>query len=391
MSAATLSLSPSPSRFERTLQALLTGGLAGLGFFLPFSTAGTSMCLAVLLLVAGLMGTRVWQARAWREPVFGAGLLLLAYIALRTLAELGWQADALVVVNHYHELLMMPILWAVMRASRRRDAFLAGLLVGSVSLALAYWLPLPALWENKLALRRISAGFGLSLCAFVFYEQARTRRLPPWLGFGAAALLATTVVLAVEARTGYVTLAVLVVCAAWRSVPRERRWLAFTALLVAGLLVLALVSTLLREQRGDIDVTDHIRSELLHNGMALALGHWQAGTGWRGYAHAYAQVAQGHGAPAQARWAHTDNAHNEYLMQAGAGGLPALLLFLAWLAAPVVLALRTPGAAESPAGPAACLALAFAAACLFNSLLLDFIEAHLYGALLAWVMARREP
>jgi hypothetical protein len=56
-----------------------------------------------------------------------------------------------------------------------------------------------------------------------------------------------------------------------------------------------------------------------------------------------------------------------------------------------VLALRTPGAAESPAGPAACLALAFAAACLFNSLLLDFIEAHLYGALLAWVMARREP
>jgi hypothetical protein len=35
------------------------------------------------------------------------------------------------------------------------------------------------------------------------------------------------------------------------------------------------------------------------------------------------------------------------------------------------------------------LCLAFAIGCLFNSMLMDFVEGHLYTALLAWLLARR--
>ena len=102
-------------------------------------------------------------------------------------------------------------------------------------------------------------------------------------------------------------------------------------------------------------------------------------------------MAARNGAPPDALWASSENAHNEYLMQAAAGGLPALLLFVAWLMAPVAVLWRRPHERAGPAGTLACIALAFAIGCLFNSLLLDFIEAHLYGALVAWLMARQEP
>jgi O-antigen ligase len=85
---------------------------------------------------------------------------------------------------------------------------------------------------------------------------------------------------------------------------------------------------------------------------------------------------------------YSDNPHNEYLLQSGAGGLPALALFLLWLALPLRLALRP--SAGPWAGTLGCVTVAFAVGCLFNSLLLDFVEGHLYGAVLAWLLAQRD-
>ena len=175
MTAATLSLPPSATRFERVLQAVLAAGLAGLGLFLPFSTAGTSICLALLLLVGAFMAARLWRAAPWREPLFVAGLLLLAYIALRTLAEVGLHAEALTVVNHYHELLMIPILWTLMRAGRRRDAFVFGLLVGATGLALAHWLPLPPCGSTRWRCGASPPGSACRCAPSCFFEEARLR------------------------------------------------------------------------------------------------------------------------------------------------------------------------------------------------------------------------
>ena len=44
---------------------------------------------------------------------------------------------------------------------------------------------------------------------------------------------------------------------------------------------------------------------------------------------------------------------------------------------------------SAASGAVGSVALAFATGCLFNSLLLDFVEGHFYGALMAWLLVRR--
>ena len=91
MSAALPLTSPTAARWP---QRLLAASLAALGVFLPFSTAGVSVMLGVLLLMLPLAGTQPWRERFWLRPVFATGLLLLAYILLRSIAEAGWRAVA---------------------------------------------------------------------------------------------------------------------------------------------------------------------------------------------------------------------------------------------------------------------------------------------------------
>ena len=133
-----------------------------------------------------------------------------------------------------------------------------------------------------------------------------------------------------------------------------------------------------------------IRIRLLRNGAEVAADNYLLGTGWRNYADAYERVAIGNG-DAPSIWRRSENPHNEYLMQLGAGGLPALALFLTWIALPLYAALRPGTQDPRAAGMLACVALAFAAGSLFNSLLLDFTEGHIYAALAAWLLAWRRP
>lgn len=386
MTATTLS---APVPVERALQFALTAALAALGVFAPFSTAGTSIALAVLLLIALAMAPRVWRLQPWRQPVFAVGLALLVYIGVRSMAAAASPLDGLKLANRYHELLMIPVLWTLMQLANGRRAFLMGLLAGSLFLAVLHWIPLPDYWTNKVELRRISAGFGLAVCAFVFFEEARLKQMPRTLGYGAAASLAITVLFAAAARTGYVVLLLMIACAAWRATPRKWRWAAFVMLVAAALLVGSVYSSL-REKRGDTAISNQIRAELLYNTLEVVREHWAFGTGWATYPQAYADIAAKNGAPPDAHWAQSENPHNEYLMQAAAGGVPALAMFLAWIGLPMAAALWRRAATDDTTGSLACVALAFAVGSLFNSLLLDFTEGHLYGALMAWLMAQRE-
>ena len=144
-----------------------------------------------------------------------------------------------------------------------------------------------------------------------------------------------------------------------------------------------------RQDKGQLSSTG-IRIELLRNGLDLARQHGLAGAGYANYAAVHGQAAQArYGADPQrqiylqSHWVATTNPHNEYLMQLVGGGIVALALFLAWVALP--MARRGPAGVT---GMTVGVSLAFAVGCLFNSLLMDFVEGHVYGVLLAWLLAQ---
>lgn len=394
------SLDPPLPRFERAWQAVLTGALFCMGLFQLFSTAGIALALVVMLALALLTPGRLLKLQPWREPVMAIGLVLLAYIFLRTLLaggldRAGWRA-----VNHYHELLMVPLLWCLLRVARRPDALVNGLVVGCILLAAAHWLlPYVPSLQWPLHTRRISLGFGLAVCAFLLFEHARLGRLHRGFGYTLAAFLAATLVFAYDGRTGHLVLLVLVLCAAYRSAPARLRLVVVLAALAASLALAAMSGTVraraaetwaeLQASETATAVPAGARMELLVVAAEVVERGGALGVGWHRYPEVFAEIVASHHRTTVNQLSAV-NPHNEYLLQLGAGGLPALLLFLAWLAAPLWRAARPGERPPSPwPGVLACITLAFALAAAFNSALQDFIEGHLYAALLAWLLVRR--
>ncbi|MDB5881407.1 MAG: hypothetical protein JWP43_1285, partial [Ramlibacter sp.] len=372
-----------------------------LGFFLPFSTSGVSISMAALVLLALARPRWILDARPWSEPTMAAGLVLLAYIAVHTLWISGAHMPALHAINHYQELLLAPMLFALLQDARCRRVFLRALFVGVTLIAIAQWaaLLLPPL-AAVLDRRRISVGFGLALCAFLALTQAESRPRR-WPGRALAVFLAATALFAVNARTGHVVLVILASCAAWWLSPRRWRW---AALVAAPLLVMVLamasgaVGSRLQEtlaasqtapSAGPLSSTA-IRVNMMQVGMDLVRRYALSGAGFANYSQVHEQAARARydAEPAviddPSHWVSTSNPHDEYLMQLIGGGVAALCLFLVWLCLPLRAAVR----ARAPvAGMLTGAALAFATGCIFNSLLMDFVEGHLYMAVLALLLA----
>jgi O-antigen ligase len=384
-------------------QRLLSAGLGALGFFLLFSTAGTAVTLVFLLLLALAAPVRFWRAVSWNEPVIVASLLLIAYIALRTFLGEGFTRASLKSVNHYHELLLLPFLYGMMRMSRRPQWFVNGLLLAVVTLALLSWLrPVFTDAAEFMDRRRISAGFGIAICSYLVFEHTRLGRLPRKLGYGLTAFLVTSLIFTNFGRTAQLVLLFLLACAVWRAGRGRMR-----VPLTAGALLLALavagLSHQVRERfvetRSALQAAEHgqvernstgARIEMLHNSLTVAREHWLLGTGWQHYPAELSKVSmRRHAEPNKIAGALSENPHDEYLLQLGAGGVPALLLFLLWLACPAWTGWRQSGERRPWGIMLACIAIGFALAALFNSLLLDWVEAHFYVALLAWLLVRR--
>lgn len=386
-----------PSGAERAYQGALSGALLALGLFLPFSTAGVSLSMAVLLLLCLLAPRRLWATAPWRQPMLLVGLLLLVYIGLHTLAVSGVPRVAGTEANRYHELLMLPLLWGLLHLSRKPRLLFLGFATGCVVYAGMHWaapyVPKLAAWLGP---RRISSGFALAVGAFLLYEHARLGLLPRLAAYAASALLAATALFANDGRTGHVLVLLLLGCVAWRSASRRWRLVVAIAAVVASALVASMSTAVRSRVQETLNATavsaepssTAIRLMLLRNGVEVARQNYLLGTGWPTYSAAYERVSIANGDP-PGNWRRSENPHNEYLMQLGAGGLPALALFLAWIALPLYAALR-PGAQDPrAAGMLACVALAFAAGSLFNSLLMDFTEGHIYAAMAAWLLAWR--
>ncbi|HWI84629.1 glycosyltransferase family 9 protein [Ramlibacter sp.] len=384
-------------------QLLLTLTLAGLGFFLPFSSAGVAIMETALLLLIAARPRAIVQPAVWRHPVMAVGLALLAYIALHTLLVSGTGRPTVRAINQYQELLLAPLLMALLQRARDRLVLVRALILGATVLALVYWAALfaPQIKDQVLHERRISAGFALSICAFLLLLRAQGHRHAWWLR-GAAAFFALSVMFAISARTGHLLLLVLAACAAWLYAPRGWRWAAAVA---CPLLVLALalssdaVETRMKETlagsqpasaSGEFTSTT-IRIELIRISAGLMRSYGLAGAGYANYETVHQQAARERYpelSPAEvqrrALWMRSSNPHNEYAMHLISGGAIALALFIAWLG----LTVREAWRARPPvAGILGGLTLAFAVGCLFNSLLMDFVEGHLYVALLACLLA----
>lgn len=393
------------SSAQRAMALATAGASAMLGFFAPFSSAGTALSTAAVLLLVLARPRELVAAAPWREPVMAVGLLLLAFVGLHSLWFSGWTRTSLSAANHYQELLICPLLLAAWRDPRARHAFFTGLVAGLAALATAYWFTLAAPsafpgFTLALGSRRISAGFGLALGTFLLLAGARLWRRPVQARV-LAAYLAATVLFAMDGRTGQVVLLVLAAFAAWLAAPRRWRLAAALACPLALVALASLapgvqtrVSETLRgtapEQNGNLSSTG-IRLEFARLSLDLAGRYWLTGAGYANYSKVHEQAAQARyaGDPRRAGyldqvWVHTPNPHDEYAMQLVGGGIAGLGLYLAWLG----LALRRGLAAPAPLrAMVAGTVVAFATGSLFNSLLMDFVEGHLYVSVLAALLA----
>jgi heptosyltransferase-3 len=381
--------------------ALVALATALFGFGLPLSTAMVAIGAGLLALAFVLRIGDAIAMKPWRIPVMAIGLALLALIVVRTLvADTG--ADAWHRINQYHELLLAPILLVVWRKPEHRRIFLTAFIAGCVVLAVRVWLSHGSEQAYALMQRhRIGSGFALALASFLLLLRAAPGRRG-WMALVTSAFLAVTVIFGMDGRTGLVVLLILAACAAWVRSPR--RWRAAAAggtlvVLAAGALLSPAVQGRIDEMRaawssaqppGDAD-SSGVRLQLLRITGEAAREHWLAGVGYSNYAQAHRAAAE-HvyaGQPnadafLRGGWSSVRNPHDEYVMQLVSGGIVALALYLAWLVAGLREAARTPGVnGAALAG----VVVAFAVGSLVNSMLLDFMEAHLYVGLLAWLIA----
>ena len=392
---------PAAPPLARALDLVAGIALAAYGFLIPFSVAGTSVMLAVLLLLVLACAPRVWRSRPWREPTMAIGLVLFAWIALHTLFLDRTLHSLRAPLVSYKELLLAPLLFALFRLCSRRGWFGGALLAGTLLFAVAYWVGLfrPA-FAPQLMPHRIAASFEFAVIAYLLLEGA-PRAARPWAWRAAAAFLALTLLFAMDGRTGQLVLVLMVMVIAWRQVPRRWRIPALLAVpVLASLVVLssqpsqrriAETAQAMQQIPHEPYTSTAIRLELVRHGLTLAREHWLLGGGYNHYGALHQDaVRRAYGNDPQRRhlvdafWARSVNPHDEYLMQLVGGGIVALALFLAWLAAPI---LRRRADGTSSAALVG-LVVAFAVGCLFNSLLLDFVEGHYYTALLAWLLAR---
>jgi O-antigen ligase len=382
----------------------LTIGLGLYGFFASSSVAGMNVAQALLLLVAVPLLPRIVQLAPWRCPPMLVGLVLWAYIGLHSLWRTGWTATSWHALNHYQELLLAPLFLALMQLAPDRRVFYRALIAGAALLALMHWVNFwGAHFDNFLEGRRISASFAFVICAFFLLLQARCHA-HPWKLRALAAFFAATVLFSADSRTGYVTLVALASLAAWLHSPPRWRW---GACLIVPIMVVALAwssnavqkrlhETVADSQTEQVTTTSTgIRVHMLRITKGLVREHYLLGAGFGNYAalhhqavkDLYANDPEGY-AKLPETWTSTGNPHNEYLMQLVGGGIAALALFLGWLGITMRQAFHLPPQFR-PLLIGLCIA--FALGSVFNSLLLDFVEGHLYMAVLAWLLAAGMP
>lgn len=399
-------IAPLPSRWDRAVDLWLTLATCLLGLFLLVSTAGTAIALVAMLIGCVLALPRFWRLRLWRDPLVLLGLVFFVFIAVHEwLMVAAGRSPSSDLVGNYSELWRFPIVLAVFCLIRDREVFWKALQLGAVLLAGLHWLlvaGVSVLPPEFFSDRRITLGFGLVAVSWLAWARSM-QSARPW-GLRAISLgLAVTVLFAMDGRTAYVLVVVLVAWAGWIWSGRRWRWL-MVLLLPMAVIGLALLSPSVQNRMADSlsargepaaggQVTSAgIRKEYYRIGLEIATENPWFGVGLAGIPNQYQQkIVQK--AQSDSRWlpytaplfVRTSNLHNEYLMLWAGTGILGLILFLVWLLAPLLRRGVRGFRRDALTG----LVLAFASGCFFNAWLLDFTPGHVYMVLLAWLLSDR--
>lgn len=372
-----------------------------LGLTIPISIAADHILLAVTVLawlMTGHLGAQV--ARAARNPVVVAGLLLFALFIAGIFVYDGDPLDALQSLGKYKELLLLvPLVClldgGVWRARAFRFFFVAMVitLIGSYAIALGL-IPIdnpPNRYAGNPTVFKlhITHSFLMAMFAFICASLARIetdgrRRL---IYVALAMLAAANVLFMVKGRTGYIVLLALFIygVVAWY------RWKG----VLVGALILGVVlsagwfsSSTLRE-RTELAVKEYQewvpgqgtqtsigqRLDFYHTTYQIIREHPLFGVGTGGFASAYRDKVAG------TNLEPSGNPHNEYLMIGAQLGIIGVIAFLAMLVVVWRLSGRLESAFERDLARA--LVISYVLGNLVNSFLLD----HTEGMLFCWASA----
>ena len=392
-----------------------------LAISIPVSVALDNLLLAALLLF-GLLGCagQALTAGLW-NPVARSAWLLFGMLLLATLYGPTPWGEAMGTLGKYADLAMVPLFMVALgdiRASRL--AMYLFMLVMAVTLLLSaslglgmvgpqHWMWRDAAPENASVFRSyITQNMMMSYAVFLALLHVRENTVI-WkrLAFGMFAILgAADILFLVLGRTGYLVLFMLLAWFVWSTLEQFLRvrgkkigWLP-----VAGVVLLMLfagwgvyhTSDRLRE-RVDLVISGYRawqpnvpnevanavstgeRLEFYYNSARIFLDHPLVGVGTGGFPAAYAKKVSGTGILA------TQNPHNEYLLLAVQGGLPALVLMLYWLYMQWREAPRLENQFRRDAARG--LVITIAASCLVNSSLLDHTEGLFFAFMSALLFA----
>ncbi|MDD3610125.1 MAG: O-antigen ligase family protein [Halothiobacillaceae bacterium] len=365
---------------------------------LPTAWVGITSGLFLLAWLAG--GGFAAKGRAlWAHPVARASLLLCGLFLL----TVAWSSAPLKLAldgwGHYRELLLLPLMIAVLQTApdplRWGQRLLYGFLL-SFAFALLWsylqWFGWVPIYGGIGIYGAFSGHIGFSIMlAFVVFAgfrlalQDRPRRAL-WAVFALLALF--NLFFVNTGRTGQLLFFFLVPLALfqlWRW-----RGLGLAMLVVAGLSgglyalspnfqerVTAAVGDIHAYQAGNSSTSWGLRLEFWNNSLQLAAEAPVLGQGMGGFVTAYTALADQQGLTGDHR---ADNPHNEYVMvlvQTGGLGLALLL----WLFA--VQWQQSRGQAIAQA-----LWLLIVVGCLFNSFLLDNLEGHFWATMSAALYLR---
>jgi len=368
---------------------------------LPLSTAATNL-FAVLGFSAWLLSAQ-WRPAlraVAAEPAASLGWLLFAALALGvawSLAPVDEAADALL---KYRELLLFGVVLFVFADARWRLRLLASFLAGAlVLLAMSFAVQLGLLAfadergfsgpQNAVLLKNhITHGLLISLLAYgaavVAMEASGWRR---WVLAAIAALAVFNVLFSVQGRTGYLVVSALLL------------WLAYSRWslrgVAAGCVVLALLfgaayqwspAFQVRLAQTASEASDGpARNHLGETSIGSRLHFWKRsaewlaehpllGAGTGGWAEAFYQATEGDDDFMHNR--DRNHPHNEYIHLAVQLGPLGFLLFAGLVLAAFRSARRLPA---REALLAQGLVLAFALTALFNDVLRDTTEGHLWA------------
>lgn len=376
---------------------------------LPLSTAATNLFAILGCLSWALSGQWTPALRAMAaQPTAWLGCVLFALLALGIVWSLVPAGEAAGALLKYRELLIFGVTLFVFADARWRARLLSAFFAGAlVLLALSYAVYLGLLTsvdergfssaENAVLLKNaITHGFIMSLLAYGAAILATRRTDWQRWAFALVALLAAANVwLAVQGRTGYVVLTVLILWLgysrwSWKGLAAAAAGLAllFAAAYQWAPVFQTRVTQAAQEARdyrfkahpGETSIGS--RLHFWKRSAEWLSAHPILGAGTGGWGEAFYAATEGDGAFMHNR--DRNHPHNEYLHLAVQLGPLGAALFAAMLVVAFRRARRLQG---EHAALAQGLVLAFAIGSLFNDLLFDTTEGHLWalvgGALFA--------